>query len=371
MKILGQISRGLEELGSEELKSLGMKSVSPVFRGVFFETDAPGAMKVNYCSRLFDRFLLPVASFSCNTSDQLYSKALKHPWENIFGVESTFAISSAVSGGKITHSKWAALKLKDAIADHFREICGRRPSVDRHNADVNLDLRIRGARAEIRLDLSGGALHRRGYRKETVKAPMRETVAAAALEMTGWNGEKSLADPMCGSGTLLCEALMKYCRIPSGFYREKWGFFRMEEFSKLQWKKVKAEADNCIISLPEGLLSGSDISHKAVMAARANLNTFRQGSLVRITQQDWHESKGFKNTLVFTNPPHGIRIFEETAGALLKEFGDFLKQKCSGCEACVYVGDTKLLKKVGLRTAWRKELFSGGLDGRLARYELY
>lgn len=371
MKILGQISKGLEEMGAEELRALGASSVSPVFRGVFFETDAPGAMRVNYCSRLFDRFLLPLTSFPCHSSDQLYEKALKYKWENLFGVESTFAISSAVSGDKIRHSKWAGLKLKDAIADHFREICGRRPSVDRHNADVNLDLRVRGARAEIRLDLSGGALHRRGYRKETVKAPMRETIAAAALNMTEWNGEKPLADPMCGSGTLLCEALMKYCRIPAGFYREKWGFFRMEEFSKLVWKKVKAEADNCIVSLPEGLLSGSDLSHQAVNSARANLSTFRQGNLVKIEQKDWHDSKGYTDTVIFTNPPHGIRIFEETAGALVTEFGDFLKQRCSGSEAYIYLGDTKLLKKVGLRSTWRKELSSGGLDGRLARYDLY
>lgn len=371
MKVLGQISKGLEELGAAELERLGAKSVSPVFRGVFFETDTAGAMRMNYCSRLFDRFLLPVFSFPCHSSDQLYNKARKYRWENIFGVESTFAISAAVSGGKIKHSKWAALKLKDAIADHFRDICGKRPSVDRHDADVNLDLRIRGSNGEIRLDLSGGALHRRGYRQETVKAPMRETVAAAALEMTGWNGEKPLVDPMCGSGTLLCEALMRYCHIPAGFHRDRWGFYRMEGYSKLEWKKVKAQADNQIISLPEKLLSGSDISHQSVKAARANLGTFRQGNLVKINQTDWHTAQGYRDKVIFTNPPHGIRIFEETAGALITEFGDFLKQKCSGSEAYIFLGDTKLLKKVGLRSTWRKELASGGLDGRLARYDLY
>ncbi len=371
MKILGQISGGLEELGSRELEKLGALSIRPVFRGVFFETDTAGAMRINYNSRLFDRFLLPVASFPCHNSDQLYSKALRFQWENIFGINSTFAISAAVSGGKIRHSRWAALKLKDAIADHFREICGKRPSVDRHLADVNIDLRVRGAVAEVRLDLSGGALHRRGYRRETIKAPMRETVAAAALEMTGWNGEKPLVDPMCGSGTLLCEALMKYCRIPAGFYRDKWGFYRMEGFSKLEWKNVKAESDNDIISLPEGLISGSDISHQAVNAARANLETFRQGGLVKVRQQDWHDNPGYRSMVILTNPPHGIRLMEETAGALITQFGDFLKQRCSGSEAYIYLGDTALLKKVGLRSTWRKELTSGGLDGRLARYDLY
>ncbi|PIE52459.1 RNA methyltransferase [Candidatus Fermentibacteria bacterium] len=371
MKILGQISQGLEELGKTELEKLGAKGAKAVFRGVFFETDAAGAMRVNYCSRLFDRFLLPLFTFSCHDSDQLYSKAKKYHWENLFGIKSTFAVTAAVSGGRIKHSRWAGLKLKDAIADHFRDICGKRPYVDRKEPDAGLDLRIRGSRAEVRLDLSGGALHRRGYRKQTVKAPMRETVAAAALEMTGWKGEKPLSDPMCGSGTILCEALMKYCRIPAGYYRKKWGFYRMEEYSKLTWKQVKAEADHRIISLPEKLLSGSDVSHEAVSAARSNLETFRDGKKVIVSQRDWHESQGYADTVILTNPPHGIRIFEETAGMLVKEFGDFLKQKCQGSTAYIFLGDTKLLKKVGLRTAWRKELSSGGLNGRLARYDLY
>lgn len=371
MKILGQISPGLEEMGAQELTGLGARSVKPVYKGVFFEADPGVTMRVNYASRLFDRFLQPLDSFPCHSSDALYKACLGYPWENIFGVESTFSVKASVSGGKVTHSQWAGLRLKDAIADHFRSICGRRPSVDRYTADVNLDLRIRGTTAEIRLDLSGGALHRRGYRKETVKAPMRETVAAAALEMTGWNGTRPLFDPMCGSGTLLCEALMKHCRIPAGFYREKWGFFRMEGYSKLLWKQVKAAEDDRIIALPEGLLRGSDISHKAVSAARANLATFRDGGKVTVTQKDWHSLEQIRESVILTNPPHGIRLEEGSADRLIKEFGDFLKQSCTGSEAYVYLGDRNLAKKIGLRTAWKKQLFSGGLDGRLLRIDLY
>jgi putative N6-adenine-specific DNA methylase len=371
MKILGQISQGLEELGAAELQRLGATKTEPTYRGVFCEADAATVMRVNYESRLFDRFLLPLVSFGCHSSDYLYQRALQYPWENLFGVELTFAISAASSESNVNHSKWATLRLKDGIVDHFREICGRRPSVDRYDADVNLDLRIRGNKAEIRLDLSGGALHRRGYRIETIKAPMRETVAAAALEMTGWNGEKPLVDPMCGSGTLLCEALMKYCRIPAGFYREKWGFFRMEEFSKLIWKNVKAEADNRIISLPEGLLSGSDVSTQAVNATRTNLNSFRDGNSVKISRSDWYDHPGYSSCVILTNPPHGIRLAEGKAEELISDFGDFMKQKCGGSEAYIYLGDIKLLKHVGLRTTWRKQLFSGGLDGRLARFDLY
>jgi putative N6-adenine-specific DNA methylase len=371
MKILGQISQGLEELGALELKRLGAGKIRSAYKGVFFEADAATVMSINYQSRLFDRFLLQLTSFGCHSSDYLYQKAAKYPWESIFGINHTFAISGSTSGSKISHSKWAVLRLKDAIADHFREISGKRPSVNRYEADVNLDLRIRGNQAEIRLDLSGGSLHRRGYRMETVKAPMRETIAAAALEMSGWNGEKPLVDPMCGSGTFLCEALMKYCRIPAGFYREKWGFFRMDEFSKLAWKNVKAEADDRIISLPEGLLSGSDITSRAVNASRINLGCFRDGGNVKVTRRDWHTHPGYKSSTILTNPPHGIRLAEGVAQELIKEFGDFMKQKCSGSEAYIYLGDRELLKYVGLRTSWRKQLYSGGLDGRLAKFELY
>jgi len=371
MKILGQISQGLEELGATELKKLGATQIQTTFRGVFFEADAATTMRVNYESRLFDRFLLSLYTFKCHSTDYLYQRAREYKWENLFGINQTFAITAAVSGSRINHSKWAALKLKDAIADHFRDVCGKRPSVDRYEADVNLDLRIRGDYAEIRLDLSGGSLHRRGYRMESVKAPMRETIAAAALEMSGWNGEKPLVDPMCGSGTLLCEALMKYCNIPAGYYREKWGFFRMEEFSKLVWKEVKAQADNKIISLPEGLLSGSDITARATNATRINLTCFRDGGNVQISKRDWHTSKGYKDRVILTNPPHGLRLAEGVAEELIREFGDFLKQKCSSSEAYVYLGDLTLLKHIGLRTSWRKQLFSGGLEGRLAKFELY
>lgn len=371
MKILGQISRGLEELGAGELGRLGASSVTPVFRGVFFETDAAGVMRINYTSRLFDRFLLEIASFSCRTSDRLYARAVKHPWEEIFGVESTFAVSSAVSGEGIRHSQWAALKLKDAIADRFREVCGKRPSVDRHNADVNLDLRIRDGRAGIRLDLSGGALHRRGYRTKTVPAPMRETVAAAAVQMTEWDGQVPLVDPMCGSGTILCEAMMKHCGIPAGFLRQKWGFFHMEGFSQKLWQSVKTGADSAITEPPPGLLSGSDISRAAVNAALANLATLPGGGNVTVTHGDWRKSPGIASGVIITNPPHGIRIHTETAVSLLGEFGDFLKQRCAGTSVFIYLGDTALLKNVGLRSTWRKELSSGGLDGRLARYDLY
>lgn len=371
MRVLGQISQGLEELGADELRRLGAGAVSPVFRGVMLETDPAGAMRVNYASRLFDRFLLPLACFSCRTSDRLYEKALKFPWEDRFGTGSTFAVTSAVSGGGIRHSQWAALRLKDAIADRFRGIFGERPSVDRHNADVNLDLRVRDGIAEIRLDLSGGALHRRGYRRAGVPAPMRETVAAAALEMTGWKGEKPLVDPMCGSGTLLCEALMKHCCIPAGFLRRKWGFFHMEGFSQELWHSVKAEADSAITELPAGLLSGSDVSPEAVEASRMNLGAFRQGGAVKVELLDWRNSPGITSSVILTNPPYGMRMFEDSAGGLLGEFGDFLKRRCPGSTAFIYLGDTALLKKVGLRTAWRKELRSGGLDGRLARYDLY
>ncbi len=371
MKILGQISQSLEELGALELKRLGVKKTDPTYRGVFFEADAAMVMKVNYQSRLFDRFLLPLVGFGCHSSDYLYQKALKYPWENIFGINHTFAISGAASGSNISHSKWATLRLKDAIVDHFREITGKRPSVDRYDADVNLDLRIRGNNAEIRLDLSGGSLHRRGYRMESVKAPMRETIAAAALEMSGWNGQKPLVDPMCGSGTLICEALMKYCKIPAGFYREKWGFFRMDEFSKLVWKDVKAQADNQIISLPEGLISGSDITSRAVNATRVNLACFRDGRNVQVSKRDWHTHPGYNSCTILTNPPHGIRLAEGVAEELIRDFGDFMKQKCSGAEAYIYLGDRALIKHVGLRTSWKKQLFSGGLDGRLAKYELY
>ncbi len=281
-------------------------------------------------------------------------------------------MSGTVSDSTISHSKYASLRLKDAVADYFKEKTGQRPDVSIRNPDILLNLHIRHNTAEISLDTSGGALHRRGYREETVLAPMQETVAAAIIRFTEWNGSLPLYDPMCGSGTLLCEALMRYCNIPAGIFRNKFGFEFLPDFDGSIWKQVKKEADTSIRELPQGLIAGSDVSVEAVDAARINIMGLNYGKNVRVERADFRELSAIEGQVIVANPPYGIRMGEdEDLEAFYKDLGDFLKQKCRGSTAYIYFGERRYIKKIGLKASWKKPIKSGGLDGRLVKYEMY
>lgn len=224
----------------EELKRLGAEKITPGVRGAHFSADRAALYRINYLARLITRVLAPLMSFPCRDRDDLYRVGSAIEWAQMFSPDQTFGVFSNVSGNPhITHSNFASLCLKDAVADHFRVNCGRRPNVDRTNPDIWLNLHIDKAHGAISIDTSGGSLHRRGYRNETVVAPMQEILAAAIVELTGWQGEKPLYDPMCGSGTLLCEAMMRYCRIPSGYLKKSFGFGFLPDFDKTLWEKGK------------------------------------------------------------------------------------------------------------------------------------
>ncbi|MFH1580883.1 MAG: THUMP domain-containing protein, partial [Pseudomonadota bacterium] len=262
------VADGLKEAGAEELSELGAEDVRPEFSGIHFRADKSTLYRINYLTRLLSRCLAPLISFDCHDTDTLYQKAKQIEWEDFFAEGNTFAVSGNVSDSEISHSKYAALRLKDAVADYFKEKTGQRPDVSARNPDILLNLHIRHDKAVISLDTSGGALHRRGYREETVSAPMQETVAAAIIRFSEWDGSVPLYDPLCGSGTLLCEALMRYSNIPAGVFRNRFGFEFLPDFDGAVWKQVKKEADGHIRELPKGLIAGSDVSAEAVSAAR-------------------------------------------------------------------------------------------------------
>jgi putative N6-adenine-specific DNA methylase len=272
----------------------------------------------------------------------------------------------------ITHSRYAALRLKDAVVDHLREHTRSRPGIDRRAPDVWLALHIRKDRATVSLDTSGGSLHRRGYRKESVQAPLQETLAAAIIRLAEWDGSPPLYDPMCGSGTLLCEALMTACRIPAGYLRERFGFENLPDFNPQTWAALRHEQRGRIRELPEGLISGSDLNPRAVAAAEANLRSLPQGNGVSVRARDFRQIPDLRDRVILCNPPYGIRMGKKREAArIYKDLGDFLKQRCRGSRAYIYFGDRELISRVGLRPSWKRRLFNGGLEGRLALFEIY
>ncbi len=371
-RYFAKVAQGLKEVGAKELTELGAEDVRPEFSGIHFRADQFTLFRINYLTRLLSRCLAPLRSYACPDTDVLYQKAKQIHWEDFFSKGDTFAVSGTVSDSAISHSKFAALRLKDAVADYFKEKTGQRPDVSVRNPDVLLNLHIRHDKAVISLDTSGGALHRRGYREETVSAPMQETVAAAIIRFSEWDGSVPLYDPFCGSGTLLCEALMQYSNIPAGVFRNRFGFESMPDFDSAVWKQVKNEAAGHMRELPKGLIAGSDVSAEAVSVARVNMMGLHYGNNVSVERANFRKLPALENYVIVTNPPYGIRMGgDENLEMFYKNLGDFLKQKCKGSAAFVYFGDRKYIKKMGLKASWKKPIKAGGLDGRLVKYEVY
>ena len=371
-RYFAQIPDGAEEVATRELESLGAREVKAGYRGLYFGADAASLYAIVYRALTLTRVLAPITRFQCHSADYLYKRASEVEWRDFIAPRGTFAVFATVSNSAIRHSQYAALKVKDAIVDQFRAHTGSRPNVDTESPDVWINLYLHANKATLSVDASGGSMHRRGYRVESVEAPMQETVAAAMLAMTEWDGAVPLVDPMCGSGTILCEALMRYCRVPAGFRRDRFGFERLPDFDRSAWQRVKMQTDNAIRELPAGLIRGSDASADAVRAARRNLAHLPGGKQVAVEQRAFESIDRIDNAVVVTNPPYGLRIGRRDAMPdFIRAWGDFLKQRCTGSTAFIYFGDRELLKSLGLRPAWRKPLANGGLDGRVVRVDLF
>ena len=368
-----QIADGFETLARDELETLGATQIKSAYRGLHFQADPAGLYRVNYQSRLVSRVLAPLIAFKCEDRSALYQAAKSIDWSNFFALEQTFGIFSNVSGNdKLRHSKFAALCVKDAIADQFRDGCGQRPNVDKSDPDIWIHLLINKKRAVISLDTSGGSLHKRGYRKESVTAPMKETLAAAMVALSEWQGDRPLYDPMCGSGTVLCEAMMKAGRISAGYFKSAFGFEQLPDFDRIVWQKVKHRADEAMSPVEKGLVSGSDISHRAVKATQTNCNILPGGHAVSIRRKDYNTIDRLEDHVILCNPPYGLRLNgDQDLGAFYKNLGDFLKRRCRGSQAYLYFGNREMIKKIGLKPTWKKPMRNAGLDGRVVKYDLY
>ncbi|HCR49651.1 MAG TPA: THUMP domain-containing protein [Rhodothermales bacterium] len=372
-RFFAQIAGGSEGLGIRELVKLGATDVEAAYRGVYFRATNEALYRIAYSARLLSRILAPLVSFDCHNEEGLYQFAhTRIRWDDFLTPDHTFLIFSNVGNSRINHSQYAALKLKDAIVDQFRDQYGARPSIDKEAPDVSFNLHIDRNKAIISLDVSGGSLHRRGYRRVAGPAPMQETVAAAILELAEWKGDMPLYDPMCGSGTLLAEALMVAGKVPAGWPRPHWCIPHLPDYDKRLWGTVRKHAEAAMQPVRQGLIRGSDVDQKVLRAARENLNRLPEASKVEMRCLDFRDLPNLDGHTIVVNPPYGIRMGDthETA-ALYKAFGDFLKQYCKGSTAYIYCGNRELISAIGLKPAFKKPLVNGPLDGRLVKIELY
>lgn len=372
-RFFAQVPDGMEELAIRELDHLGAKKMAADFRGVHFTATHAVLYRINYTARLLTRVLAPLISFRCRDRDDLYRAGRSIDWTHIFSLRDTFGIfSTGANNPNLRNSKYAALCLKDAVADHFRSLMDKRPYVNKADPDIWFNLHIEKERATISLDTSGGSLHRRGYRSRMVDAPLQETLGGAMVAFSGWQGDKPLYDPLCGSGTLLCEAMMHACDIPAGVLRKKFGFRFLPDFDEPLWNAEKKSLDNRIKPLPEGLVAGSDSDPIAVMSAHVNCRQLPGGASVKIERKDFNDIDRLENSVILCNPPYGIRLGAgQDLGPFFKSFGDFLKQRCKGSEAYIFFGNREMIKHIGLKPAWKKPIRNAGLDARIVKYELY
>jgi putative N6-adenine-specific DNA methylase len=304
----------------------------------------------------------------------MYEAARSFPWEDYITPQDSFAVEASLSSGTFTNSNYCALTVKDAVADRFQDKFGSRPNVNSREPSLLINLFVKGTACTLSLDVSGGSLHRRGYRLEKTEAPLNEVLAAGILLLSGWDGSIPLYDPMCGSGTFLAEAGLMASDTPAGFLRTQAPSAGWKTWKPELWKKVTGEA----LSRRKALavrIWGADSSPQALDTCRSNLaraGLEKDVSLTRAVFED--ASPPSEKGVLVMNPPYGKRLAPETSGEiaeLYKRIGDTLKRKYTGWTAWIFSANKDALKHIGLRPFCRFPLKNGPLDCRLAGFRLF
>lgn len=367
------VARGLETLAAAELEQLGASEVTPEFTGVRFSGDRALLYRVNLWGRTIFRVLVPVREFPCRDAKQLYREVQKLSWDEFLTPEATFAVVCTGSNSQLNHSHFSALQVKNAIVDWQREKYGYRSNIDTEVPDLWINIHIRGDRATLSFDSSGTSLHRRGYRPAMGQAPLKETLAAALLDMTQWQRDLPLLDPLCGSGTLLLEAGLKALQIAPGLFREQFAFERWPDFDAPLWEQLKTEAKQQ--QKPELLapILGSDRDFDTLEQARFNARSCGLADHIQFRQRDLtHLEAPSDRGIIICNPPYGKRLGDsEELKGLYRQLGDIFKQRFKGWTAYILTGSKALSKCIGLRTSRRLPVYNGSLPCTLLEYELY
>ncbi|HVR28797.1 MAG TPA: THUMP domain-containing protein [Thermoanaerobaculia bacterium] len=402
LRLVATCAPGLEPLLAEELERLGFAGVTPARSAVLFHGGWPEVWRANYWLRTANRVLIEIASFPASGTEDLYAGtsallggAAGRRAPPLAGVDlalllspaRTFAVSATSSRSLLRDTRWIALKVKDAIADAQRARFGRRADVDPRRPDVPLRVRLDDDRATLYLDSSREPLDRRGYRRVSGAAPLREQLAAACVLASGWDGVGPVVDPMCGTGTLLAEAAWIALGRAPGVLRESWVFERWPGFDARRFAKMRTEGP-AFPPLdeperprpPEGSddasekararLFGRDLSPEAIRAARTNLAAAGLGGLA-----DLEVSDGFAFAppappgLIVVNPAYGERL--DTSDDEWRRLGDLLKRRYAGWHCAVIAGGPSFGKHIGLRPRRRIPVKNGPLDAKILVFDLY
>lgn len=371
MQYLAKTLHGLEPVLADELKALGATGIELGKRAVAFEGDKAMLYRANYELRTALRILVPVHSFTARNERNLYSGVRQVDWGSYMTVRDTLAVDAVTQGETFRHSHYAALTVKDAIVDQFRERQGRRPDVNTAAPNLRVHLHVYGENCDLLLDSSGDTLHKRGYRRDTVEAPLSEVLAAGMVLLSGWNGRGPFVDPMCGSGTLAIEAAMIAMQVPAQFKRETFGFFGWPDFDQKLWRQIKKEADARTQPFEFPILA-ADKDSRARNATSVNVLSAGLENYIRIEKIPFEKlTPPEPPGVLITNPPYDERLKMESIALFYKSIGDRLKQAWTGWDAWLISSNRDALKSVGLRASRRITLFNGALECSFQKFELY
>jgi len=367
------VARGLESIAAQELERLGAQEVRPDFTGVHFVGDQAMLYRVNLWARTIFRVLVPIHEFSCPNSDTLYQEVQKISWDKYLHLDNTLAVNSTGGNEQLNHTHFTALQVKNAIVDQQRLKSGQRSNVDPKTPDVLLNVHIYQDRCVLSLDSSGTSLHRRGYRQAIGTAPLKETLAAALLDMAEWDSSLPFLDPLCGSGTLPLEAGLKALNIAPGLFRPRFGFESFPDFDAQLWQELLTKAQNSRSLDLKAPICGSDRDPNVLNSARTNASRCGIKHQIVFTTAELSNLEAPADCgVLICNPPYGERMGDlKELGALYKTLGDIFKQRFKGWTAFILTGNKELAKRVGLRASRRLKVYNGSLACTLLKYELY
>ncbi|MCI0499133.1 MAG: hypothetical protein L0Y36_05575 [Planctomycetales bacterium] len=377
--ILVTCSPGLVNYLRTEVELLGYAVTAAGTVDVELEGDMYDAMRLNLYLRTAYSVLYLLRSFPCDTPDELYRKVRQMAWEELIDPAEYVSVVTRVDTPTIDNTMFAAVRVKDGIVDRILKQTGSRPNSGKERDNVVVQLYWRGKTCKVYLNTSGRKISDRSYRKTMTDAPMRESLAAALIMATGYDGTQPLVCPMCGSGTLPIEAALMATRRVPALLRSNFSFMHTKWFDEPAWQAMRAEAlkqskkRGGKTEFTPAPIIATDIDSWAIEAAKRNAQTAGVEHLIQFAVCDFAETAIPEGQgIILLNPEYGMRMgdvkqLEETYARI----GDFFKQKCAGCTGYIFTGNLDLAKKVGLRTSRRLVFFNGGIECRLLKYELY
>ena len=375
--------KGLESLLASELTSLGAGKTRETVAGVYVEGTLAFAYRACLWSRLANRVLLPLEKFEVSSADDLYRGVRSIPWETHLTPRQSIAVDFIGTNDAIRHTKFGAQQVKDAIVDQLQDCFGERPDVDLQNPDLRINVRLAKDAVTVSLDMSGGSLHKRGYRVAMVPAPLKENLAAALLLRAGWPEIAArggaLIDPLCGSGTFLIEGAMMVADMAPGLIRERFGFHGWAKHDATLWQDIRQEAlARCEAGLSREIpeIRGYDKDTRAVSAAQENIACAGLEKWVRVMakpieafKKPTHRETG--DGLIICNPPYGERWGEmEELKPLYQTLGEVAKRECPGWRMAVITGNAELAGELRLRADKKYQFFNGTIPSQLLLFQL-